>query len=272
MKITTSIAIALGLMTHVASAGTEKQHSATWTDPLTGMNFVRVAAGCFSMGRDDRLQPREGRVWHHLRYSGALSDDEAPVHEVCLDTFWLAQHEVSANTWKAIMESSPAYGSGDAPAGGVSWQDAQQFAQRLSAMAATSGSRYRLPTEAEWEYACRAGNQQDSPPEMTAWYDARKQYSGYPMKRGPDEPNSWGLHDMTGSVWEWVEDSYAPEAYRQHSLFNPVIRIETQQARVIRGGSYRSAYLEHRCANRGHYVADQALPQIGLRLVRVPAQ
>lgn len=244
-------------------------------EPVTGMRFVALAKGCYAMGSAAPLPPKEDVRWRQFGYSRHLAADEMPQHEVCLDAFWIGTHEVSAAEWQQITGSPPPAGQGKQPAGGMSWESARRFAEMLTAQSA-GDFIYRLPTEAEWEYACRAGQAADIKPDpkqpvKTAWY--KSGYSGYdPLDTaeiGSLPPNAWGLHDMLGNVWEWTEDSYAADAYSRHPLFSPLINMSAS-SRVIRGASYRSEYLQIRCATRSSLEAKAALPQVGLRLVRVP--
>lgn len=244
----------------------------TWVDPVTGMTFIAIPKGCFQMGSkvdnlsgfNDGLKP----------YYQTITSDERPQHEVCLDAFWLAQFEVRASDWEKVLRSPAPKGSGSAPVGNISYQQAQQFAQHLTELS-QGQSRFRLPTEAEWEYACRANSQDDVSPfhgnkTEFAWYSTKSQMTLQPKAVGQLKPNAWGLYDMLGNVWEWVEDSYQQQGYQQHSLYNPLIKTTQTDERVIRGASHRSDYVQIRCGNRSSYPADERLTQIGLRLVRQP--
>jgi formylglycine-generating enzyme required for sulfatase activity len=156
------------------------------------------------------------------------------------------------------------------PAAGVSWEQAQTFVARLNKLAGPL-QLFRLPTEAEWEAACRAGRKEAADPPSAevfqlAWFSGTNRSLSEPAPVGTLKPNASGLHDMLGNVWEWVEDTYRPDAYAQHGLFNPVITGAGRQ-RVIRGGSYRSEANQMRCGNRAFYAENDTLPQIGFRLV-----
>lgn len=247
-----------------------------WHEPVTGMPFVALAKGCFGMGTEKPVFPDlEAPELVHLKYKASLSADERPRHEVCVDAFLLGQYEVRARDWIKVMGAPPPQGEGEAPAGGISWEAAQEFARRLTHL--SGKHRFRLPTEAEWEYACRAGAKKDAVPfkgshKAVAWY--RGDDADYLQRPGPVgklKANAWGLHDMLGNVWEWVEDGYRTDAYARHGLYNPVAKAAPDSGRrVIRGASHRSLGVEVRCANRGFYAANDALGQIGLRLVRQP--
>jgi len=245
-----------------------------WHEPDTGMSFVALPKGCFRMGTAKPVAPEESVAFRHLAYTANLAADEAPEHEVCVDAFWIGQYEVRADEWLTVMGEPPPFGNGQSPAGGVSWTAAQVFATRLSEK---SGGKYhfRLPSEAEWEYACKAGRKK--PPLLdrytqrdVAWYSNYPIHLSQAREVGKLKANAWGLYDMLGNVWEWVEDGYRADAYVGHRLFNPLVPLKPGGERVMRGGSYRSEYYQMRCANRSAYAADDALKQIGLRLVRQP--
>jgi formylglycine-generating enzyme required for sulfatase activity len=250
-----------------------------WQEPVTGMRFVALPKGCFEMGTPKPVLPKKDFIWTHLGYTGQLAADEMPQHEVCSDALWMGQYEVQSDEWRKVMGQGPASGAGAEPAAGVSWDEARMFAQRLGELSG-GVQQFRLPTEAEWEYACRAGDNSNPQRQMGqkiegAWYSAWSGVDGqqalWPKVVGQLQPNRWGLHDMLGNVWEWTEDGYRPDAYARHALFKPVTAASAAPSslRVIRGASHRSEYLQVRCAVRSAQQADSALPQIGLRLVRV---
>jgi formylglycine-generating enzyme required for sulfatase activity len=245
-----------------------------WREPLTGMPFVAIAKGCFQMGSKTPMLATPELALTHLRFDGNLSADERPQHEVCVDAFLIGQYEVQADDWIKVMGSKPPAGSGKAPASGISWDAAQEFARRLTQQSAGK-HRFRLPTEAEWEYACRAGAKKELVPYRknkvdVAWYSMENNHLQQPSPVGQLKANAWGLYDMLGNVWEWVEDAYRADGYASHGLYNPLVKEALHGERVIRGASYRSEYVQVRCANRGFYAADDALGQIGLRLVGKP--
>jgi formylglycine-generating enzyme required for sulfatase activity len=198
-----------------------------------GMKFVWIEPGSFQMG------------------SQTGDDDERPMHEVTLSQgFCLQVTEVTQRQWEAVMGSNPSYFKGpDRPVERVSWMDVQEFLQRLNEK--EKDVRYRLPTEAEWEYACRAGAQE---PDMAAnlnevaWWRGNSNLKSNAV--GQKKPNAWGLFDMRGNVWEWVQDWYwAYSADRQIDPRGP----DSGVYRVLRGGSWGdgSASL-FRCAYRDH--------------------
>ena len=232
----------LGLLGIAGAAPAE-----VWRDAGTGMAFVRIPPGCYLMGglRELRLHPRIDLITR-LGFAGDLAADEKPRHEVCVDGFWLGQHEVRGAEWAAVMGGLPGARDGGLAKTGVSWREAQDFAARMSR---ERGLAVRLPSEAEWEYACRAGLADDEARggEHEADLEAAKMPLGRTPEGQPPNPNAWGLHDMLGGVWEWVSDAYQAGSYAQHVLFNP--QEDSGDTRVIRGGSRFSETIQLRCAS-----------------------
>ncbi|MDM8523268.1 SUMF1/EgtB/PvdO family nonheme iron enzyme [Desulfococcaceae bacterium HSG8] len=248
----------------------EPETEGTWTDPVTGMEFVWVPKGCFKMGSP----PGEKG-----RYS-----DEGPVHEVCVDGFWMGKYEV---TNKQYRKYKSGHNSGDyegnfldgdnQPAVRVSWDDAKAFAKWLTGK---SRHEFRLPTEAEWEYACRAGTQTarfwgDDPDDACRYASVADQThncdDGYAVTApvGSFSPNSFRLYDMLGNIWEWCEDIYDSDAYRKHKRNNPIY-ADGGSDRVRRGGSWYGKPAYVRCAERDHYSPASRGNLLGFRLVRTP--
>ena len=193
---------------------------------IAAPEMVFVKGGCFEMG--DTF--------------GDGDDDERPVHEVCVDGFYIGKYEVTQGQWRAVMGSNPSsFQLGDNyPVDSVSWNDVQEFIEKLNKQ---SGMNYRLPTEAEWEYAARAGTttkwycgDDEGCLDSIAWYDANSGYEPHSVAK--KQHNFFGLYDMSGNVWEWVEDDWhdtyngAPEDGR------PWIDEPRGPGRVYRGGSW----------------------------------
>jgi formylglycine-generating enzyme required for sulfatase activity len=245
-----------------------------WHEPITGMPFVVLPKGCFQMGTKTPVLPETELALKHLAFRGSLSADEQPQHEVCVDAFLMGQYEVRADDWAKVMGGSPPEGSGQAPAGGITWDAAQEYARRLTEQSAGK-HQFRLPSEAEWEYACRAGEKTELASYKenrmdVAWYRIGSNFALKPSPVGRLKANEWKLHDMLGNVWEWTGDGYKADGYAKHDLYNPLVKEAPNGERVIRGASYRSQYFQVRCANRSSYAANDSLGQIGLRLVRRP--
>ena len=177
---------------------------AAQNNPIAGMEFVRIPAGEFLMG------------------STSGDNDEEPVTRVRISrAFELGKHEVTQAEWEAVMGSNPSAFDecgGDCPVEKVSWDEVQEFIGRLNAL--EGEARYRLPTEAEWEYAARAGTTADRYAgnlDAIAWYGENSGARPHPV--GRKAPNAFGLHDMLGNVWEWVQDWYG--AYPGGSVTDP---------------------------------------------------
>jgi len=224
-------------------------------DPVTGMEFVPVKGGCYLMGD----------------IFGDGEPDEKPVHEVCLDDFYLGMYVVTQGQWKAIMGINPCtynYGE-DHPVEQVTWNDVQIFIRKLNQRAK---EKYRLPTEAEWEYAARSGGKLEkwagtsniSKLERYAWYNNNS--GGWTQPVGQKIPNGLGLYDMNGNVWEWVQDAYQDDAYLKHFRMNPV--IESGKDRILRGGSWLDDAGSLRSTTRYRFNPDFHYRNLGFRLAR----
>jgi formylglycine-generating enzyme required for sulfatase activity len=216
-----------------------------------GMKFVRIDPGSFKMGSD----------------SG--DPDETPVHAVTLSKgFYLQTTEVTQAQWEAVMGSNPSKFKGpDLPVENVLWDEVLTFLGKLNAK--EKDARYRLPTEAEWEYACRAGGQEpDVAPNLgaVAWTDVNSAGKTHPVAQ--KKPNAWGLYDMRGNVWEIVQDWYGPySAERSVDPQGP----RTGGYRVIRGGSWDLVKPNgFRCADRAGARPDYRYLSSGFRCVRTP--
>jgi len=219
----------------------------TFTNSI-GMKFVRIDPGSFKMGsdRDDA--------------------EEKPVHDVTLSKgFYLQATEVTQAQWQAVMGSNPSKFKGpDLPVEQVSWNDAQEFLQKLNAK--ERGARYRLPTEAEWEYAARAG-QAGAPAKLdaVAWYDKNSGTQTHAV--GQKQANGWGLYDMLGNVWEWCADWHDSEYYGKSPSVDPP-GPTSGTYRVLRGGSWYFNARIARVALRVRDVPASRLYDRGFRCAR----
>jgi formylglycine-generating enzyme required for sulfatase activity len=229
--------------------------------PLPTIELVRVPGGCFQMG------------------SETGEKHERPVHKVCVDSFEIGKVEVTQGQWQAVMGRNPANfaACGEAcPVEQVSWNDAQEFIAQLNAR---KQGVFRLPTEAEWEYACRSGGKDEVFPggvaasqvSQIAWHN--KDEIGnktYPV--GTKISNGLGLHDMSGNVWEWVHDAFVTPYDVSAGEKNPRVEKSAEQKRVIRGGSWNQKVSYVRCAIRARYEPGVRDSRIGLRLVKEVAK
>jgi formylglycine-generating enzyme required for sulfatase activity len=241
-----------------------------WVDPASGLELAWIPPGTFRMGSD-------------------LYSAEQPVREVQMRTgFWMQTTEVTRRQWTAVVGTSPwalsvaapsppaASECDDCPATFVTWSDAQVFAERLNHRA---GGGYRLPSEAEWEYASRAGSTSayhfgEDPAELGshAWYEENAgnlvgQHRPHAVKG--HLPNRWGLYDMYGNVFEWCEDWYHP-GYKGAPTDGRAWLRPAGTSYVARGGSFSSSALNCRSASRKGFTPESYGNLVGFRLVRSP--
>ena len=174
--------------------------------------------------------------------SVSYSDDEWPAHQVSLSSFKIAKYEVTQEEWEAVMGSNPSYFKGrKRPVENVSFNDCQIFIHKLNLL---TGMQFRLPTEAEWEFAARGGNLSNhyiyagsNDVDNVAWYSGNS--GGTTHNIGQKRPNELGLYDMSGNVWEWCFDRYG--RYSSNAQTDPKGAL-TGSERVIRGGSWDSYF------------------------------
>lgn len=229
-----------------------------WFEPVTGMEFVWVPGGCYQMGCD---------TW-----AGDCHADEVPTHKVCVKTFWIGRFEVTQGQWKKLMPKNPSRFNvtDNHPVEQVSWNEVHAYIEKLNTWGGKQYS-FRLPTEAEWEYAARSSGKPEKyagadSPENVAWFSANSDKATHPV--GTKLPNGIGLYDMSGNVWEWCADSYAWNAYTMHARFDPIYREPGGISwPVFRGGSWASNAFTVRSFRRGaHFAAHRSLC-VGFRLV-----
>ena len=201
-----------------------------------------------------------------------------PIHRVTVPDFYLCEHLVTQAVWQAIMGKNPSRFSGcdQCPVEQVSWDDIQKFLQKLNAL---TGKIYRLPTEAEWEYAARGGNQSKGYKyagsdylDKVGYYDRNSKRQTQPV--GQLYPNELGLYDMSGNVWEWCQDEWHGNyqgAPTDGSAWQEKINIQNKNTiRVIRGGSWISNPNYCRVADRLRYSDHYANDNFGCRLAWCP--
>ena len=223
-----------------------------------GMEFVLIPAGEFNMGSPSDEEDRE-------KY-------ESPLHTVKIENaYYLGKYEVTQKQWVEVMGSNPSYHKGDdLPVEKVSWYDAREFIKKLNEMEETD--KYRLPSEAEWEYAARAGTTTrysfgDSESRLGeyAWYYGNSGSKTHPV--GQKKTNSWGLYDMHGNVWEWVQDKWH-DGYEGAPADGSAWEIGASSSRAIRGGSWNYLALYCRSASRSDYDLYNRRSGLGFRLLQ----
>lgn len=222
-----------------------------FTEPISGIEFVPVPGGCYEMGDTFNI----GFHW------------EQPVHTVCISDFSIGKFEVTQGQWKRVVGSAHAYFStcgDDCPVEQVSWNDAQEFIRELNRQ---TGGSYRLPTEAEWEYAARSGGRDEmfsggSDADAVAWLVQNSNSSTQNV--GTKQANGLGINDMSGNVWEWVQDWYGTyDSVRQVNPTGPA----TGTVRVFRGGSWSHGSVNARTAIRYYNTPETRINFLGFRLV-----
>ena len=233
--------------------------------PLAGkmiMPFAFCPAGSFTMGSPESEKDRGMR--------------EEQVKVTLTKGFWMAKTEVTQAQWRAVMGSiSRRFKGDDLPINEVSWHDAQEFIKKVNDSGVMpKGWKIALPTEAQWEYACRAGETglySGGTIDQVAWYDGNSGDKTHPV--GRKKPNAWGLHDMHGNVCEWCADWY----YHFDSLrggtdpSGPLLH-DSFESKVIRGGSWRNGAAYCRAAYRDRFDPDSRLNALGFRPALVPSE
>ena len=211
-------------------------------------NMVYVSGGTFIMGGDE-------------------SSDQTPTHSVTLSSYYICKYEVTQALWRAVMGSNPSKFKGDnLPVEQVSWNDCQTFINRLNSY---TGRNFRLPTEAEWEFAARGGNYSRRYKYSgsnyigdVAWYADNSGNRTHPV--GTKQANELGLYDMSGNVWEWCSDWYG--SYSSYSQSNPT-GATSGFGRVERGGNWCGLARYCCSSHRSYYAPDNSFDDLGLRLV-----
>ena len=204
------------------------------------MELILIPPGTFMMGDD----------------ASAL-EEEKPAHEVTISKpFYLGKHEVTQEQWQAVMDSNPSHFKGPKnPVEKVNWDDCRAFLSKLNEKFGQKGMEFGLPSEAQWEYACRAGSTTrysfgDDAGGLgnNAWFRGNSRGATHPV--GQKKPNAWGLHDMHGNVWEWCADWYGD--YSEQSAASDPTGPSSGVLRVLRGGSWSYSDRDSfRCASRG---------------------
>ena len=228
------------------------------TDPITGMQFIKVPSGCFRMGDT----------------SENGSKDESPAHEVCLDEFAIGKFEVTQGQWKQVMGNNPSEFSScgdDCPVEMVRYFDVKEFINKLNSL---SNRNYRLPTEAEWEYACRSAGKNETYcggdiSDTVGWIYSSE---GKTHVVGQKKSNELLIYDMSGNVSEWVQDRYNSKYYETSQRNNPEGPTSGSD-RVYRGGSFKGDLLNKdkyggmRATSRNKQGTSYLASDLGFRLV-----
>jgi formylglycine-generating enzyme required for sulfatase activity len=233
----------------------------TFVEPVSQLTFVWVPRTCFDMGCHDKAID--------------CKKNETPSHRACLDGFWIGAYEVDQKTWTAVMGDNPSrfYTHSDHPVENVSFDDVQTFLFTLNRM---SRHQFSLPTEAQWEAACRNGGQKENFPWEGDGYRPQancgncqtRGFNGQTAPVGSFPPNAIGLFDMGGNVKEWCADFYDKRAYASHSKKNPEYKDKTAM-RVVRGGSYTDNTIRLRCTARDKSIPTMRADNLGFRLVLI---
>lgn len=221
-------------------------------------NMVKIPGGAFMMGCDG---DKDSSCYYW----------EKPVHRVTLSSFYMNKFPVTQKEWEVIVGTKPWLGKDcpDCPVETVSWYDAQVFINTLNQL---TGRYYRLPTEAEWEYAAGGGTNTHGYPysgssvlSVVAWYESNSSKQTHPV--GQKLPNELGLYDMSGNVWQWCQDWFDDKYYTTGPSDNPL--CNTRDAyRACRGGSWWSEAKDCRVVNRDRYPPDARDDDVGFRLVK----
>ena len=230
----------------------------------TPVEMVWIQPGTFFMGSDEGEEHR---------------DSDEVRHQVTLtEGFWMAKYEITEAQYKKVMVTCPSSNGDNMPVCHVSWENAMTFCEYLTdqerkAGKLPSGYKYALPTEAQWEYACRAGTtgmyNVDADVNEIGWFSENSENVIH--EGGQKKPNAWGLYDMHGNAWEWCRDSYWPDLGTL-AVADPVMLEDNESyidVRVSRGGSFTESSAGSRSARRDYYGKTRADRDFGIRLVLV---
>jgi formylglycine-generating enzyme required for sulfatase activity len=235
-------------------------------------DMVAIPAGSFLMGNSDKSGITM-RIFSTVTRVGKGADKEKPAHQVQVHKFAIGKTPVTQAQWVSVMGSNPSEFSkcgADCPVDNISWNDAKEFVRKLSAK---TKKPYRLPSEAEWEYACTGGNPQPhcggEDIDVLGWYKGNSGKA--PHRVASMQPNAFGLFDMSGNVWQWVEDGYHSD-YVDAPNDGSVWKTDDENPkRVLRGGSWSDDANSARSLNRNRDSADSRENNYGLRVARAIA-
>lgn len=246
------------------------------TVTFDGIEFVKIPAGTFVMGTDESTQ----KQLQDIGWWKNLYNCEMPSREIEItNPFFISKYEITQGQWKQVIERDPSVFNGDnRPVENVNWFDTFRFTNAISDK---WGVKYRLPTEAEWEYCARAGSSlvfglgKDKKPITNetigeyAWINSNSENKTQPV--GKKLPNAWGLYDMHGNVWEWCNDHFSCDAYETLKQKNPRFRGDVTEA-VFRGGCWDLEAQFSRVAFRGGNLKSHNVSYVGFRVVREMSQ
>jgi len=238
------------------ASGEQRSHSNFTEDLGNGvkLEMIAIPGGSFLMGSED-------------------FENTKPVHKVTLSPFHIGKFQVTQQQWQAVRGENPSHFKGNnLPVESISWNDATRFCLKLSEK---TGKEYRLPTEAEWEYACLAGStgkycfgDDEALLEKYAWYRKNSGKQTHPV--GEKLPNDWGLHDMHGNVWEWCQDWYDANYYAELAKQGEAVNPQGSaygELRVLRGGSWDVDLLIARAVYRNNDLPAFRFGNFGFRVV-----
>jgi formylglycine-generating enzyme required for sulfatase activity len=242
------------------------------------LELVRIPPGEFLMGSAESTE--DTATFFNKTYVGrplkaVFFNDEHPRHRVRItQPFYLGKYLVTQEQWEAVMGNNPSDFKGPKnPLEHVSWNECQKFLKRLNDK--VGGAKFQLPTEAQWEYACRTGSKTrycfgDDEKQLGeyAWYNENSGNTTHPV--GKKKPNAWGLYDMHGNVWEWCQDWWKDGYYKESPVDDPT-GAATGSYRVFRGGSWDNPARDCRSALRVSHLPGLSDVDLGLRVSRVPA-
>jgi len=247
------VCLLLGLPGITVNAHAEPAAGTAWTEPKTGMKFVWVPTGCFEMGSNS-------------------DKSEQPVHKVCLNGFWMGRHEVTQGQYQQVTGDNPSkVKASHNPVENVTWINAIDFSLQMSSF---TGTKIRLSSEAQWEYACRAGGAHEKfcgrgdQPDQIAWYGGNSGNQTHQV--GQREANNWNLNDMSGNVWEWTSDCWKGD-YNGTPTNGSAWEGQRDppcNAYILRGGSWRTKLTGLRASYR-KYSDFLGQDDVGFRVVRV---
>lgn len=240
--------------TATSLASTEPAAGSVWTEPKTGMQLVWVPGGCFDMGSN-------------------LEKYEQPIHQVCVKGFYLGKYEVTRAQYHQVTGHITDYSKempNDKPASNIAWVATNLFFKDLNS---SGGPKLRLPSESEWEYACRAGGKHnkycgDGQLKKFGWHNSNSKKQ--PHSVGKLLPNDFGLYDMSGNVWEWVEDVYHDNYQGAPADGSAWAQQGFDNNRVLRGGSYDDNAEDALATFRTSSRALAPYPTFGFRVAMTP--